>query len=236
MGLSELRSESRDFESLLDNALLAKDLGGHSRALRLYQQALDAAPETLPSSTLASILESINDLKSTLESWKENLNQLRTSVELYRRNSEARLELGSLLISYGRDTQAIQRLRAALALVETADPWCRAGCFERTGYLHFWRGEYQEAFDWFDKAAGIEPGEEGVAPRVIRAELERKILTACQLGWKAEARDLAASYVEQHGRVSRPVRKALKRIDVDADAIYIEKSIRSCEGRKEKSA
>lgn len=223
MGLSELRSESRDFESLLDNALLAKDLGGHNSALQLYQRALDAAPEALPSSTLASILESMNDLQSTLESWKENLNQLRTNVDLYPRNPVARLELGSLLISYGRDTQAIQHLRAALALVKTADPWCRAGCFERTGYLHFWQEEYQEAFDWFDKAAGTEPGQDPVAPRVIRAALERKILTACHLGWEAEVQDLAASYVEQHGRISRPIRKVLKSVGVDADAIYIEK-------------
>lgn len=223
MGLSELRRESRDFESLLDDALLVKELGGHSRALQLYQLALDSAPEALPSSTLASILESMNDLQTKLEAWKENLNQLRTNVDLYPQNPVARLELGSLLISFGRNAQAIQHLRAALALVETADPWCRAGCFERTGYLHFSREEYQEAFDWFDKAAGIEPGQDPVAPRVIRAALERKTLTACHLGRKAEARDLAASYMERHGRVSKPVRKALKRIGVDADAIYIEK-------------
>lgn len=216
-------TEAGVFDSLLDDAGLAEDWGEHCPALQLYQQLLEAAPEDLSSSALASILETIDGLQRALESWRDNVNRARTDVLFSPLNPVARLELGSLLISFGRNAEAIQHFRAAMPLLETVDPWCRAGCFERTACYHFRQGEYCQAHDWFDKATKVEAGNDPVAPRAIRAALERKALTCCRLGWESEARGLASSYVSTYGRLSRPVRKALQKLNVDADAMFIAK-------------
>lgn len=223
MELLQSETGTGAFDSLLDDASLAEEWGEHSRALQLYRHALEAAPESLTSSTLASILETIDGLQGVLESWRDNVERARMDVVFSPLNPVVRLELGSLLISFGCDAEAIHHFRAAMPLLGTVDPWCRAGCFERTACYHFRRGEYHQAHDWFDKATKVEPGDDPVVLRVIRAALERKVLTCCRLGWESEARNLATSYVVNYGRFSRPVRKALQKLNIDADTMFITK-------------
>jgi tetratricopeptide (TPR) repeat protein len=207
---------------LLYEARLAQDWCEYRRALDFYERALAAAPEDVPSSAIADILESVRRLRDAIRDCAQRVAGLRVVVAVAPQDPEARIGLGCSLTSLGRGEEAIQHFRAALPFLETLQPCCRVDCLHKTGWYHYRRSEYREALTWFERAAKVEPSDNLIAAVGVQGALRSKIRVYSKLGMQREARQEAEEYVAQYGRLPGPERDALQKLNIDADAMYVE--------------
>jgi tetratricopeptide (TPR) repeat protein len=73
---------AKEFDTLLDEAHLVADWGEEKRALQLYQQALEAAPENLSSAALADIFEAMIRLDDALKHGEHNISHARMNAAM----------------------------------------------------------------------------------------------------------------------------------------------------------
>src|SRR5208337_3295557 len=192
------------------------------RAFDFYQRALAEVPEDLSSEDLADIVEAIERLRAALTECAERLTHLQADVAVSRHDPDKRFRVGTVLACLGRSEEAIQHLRAALPFAESMLPCCRADLFHATGWYHFRRGECDQALEWFERAAGVKHEDPYHGPGVHRATLLSLLVVYAELGMKARAEDLARQFSANIGRVPWPEARILRKLDLDADAIYIE--------------
>jgi len=211
-----------NFDELLWEARISDKWGEYRRALDFYQRALVEAPERVSSKELADIVEAMGRLRGALAECAHRVGRLQSDVAASRHDPEKQFALGTALTFLGRAEEAIQHLRAALPFAESMLPCCRADLFCVTGWYHFRREEYQEALRWFERAAIVKPEDPFHGPAVHRAALLSLLLVYAELGMKAEAQKLAQEYTANIGRVPWPEARALRKLNINADAIYIE--------------
>lgn len=210
------------FDELLWEARMSDKWGEHRRALDFYQRALVKAPEGLSSEGLAEIVEAMERLRGALAECAERVRRLQSDVAASRHDPERRFALGTALTFLGRGEEAIQHLRAALPFAESMLPCCRADLFCVTGWYHFRRGEHSQALEWFERAASLKLEDPLHGPAVHRAPLLSLLLVYAELGKETEARELVPNYIVRYGRVPWPESRALRKLNIDADAIYIQ--------------
>jgi len=210
------------FDELILEARKSDKWGEHRRAFDFYQRALVEAPEDLSSKGLAEILEASARLRGALAEAAERASRLQSEVTASRYEPEKRFSLGTALSLLGRGEEAIQHLRAALPFADSMQSCCRADLFYVTGWYFFRRGEHHEAVEWFERAASVEQEEPFHGPAVHRAALLALLVVYAELGMKAEAQRLAREYITTVGRVPWPEARALLKLNIDADAIYVE--------------
>lgn len=217
-----LPTPSPSFDELIWEARTSDKWGEHRRAFDFYQRALVEAPEDLSSESLAEILEALERLRGVLAESAERASHLQSEVTAFRHNPEKRFSLGSVLTLLGRGEEAIQHLRAARPFADSMLPCCRADLFCVTGWYHFRRGEHHEALEWFERAASVQQEDPFHGPAVHRAALLSLLVVYAELGMKAEGQKLAQEYITTVGRVPWPEARALRKLNIDTDAMYVE--------------
>jgi len=210
------------FSAALEEARLAQYGGETKRALHFYQQALEAAPDDIDSETLADILESLHDAEQLLAQDEKSLPALRAAMEQDPMNSERRFSYANLLWKLGREEEAAAEYEVSLEHPESLCRHCLRDCWNNIGWSLYRREEYAKALSWFERAAKVKIA--GPMGDLCESSLafENMILVHVALTMREEAQKATADYISRFGRLPWPERHALRKLDIDADALYVQ--------------
>lgn len=215
------RANQDAFSGAGEEASLAEYAGEPKRALYYFRHALETAPEDIEVESLADILESLNEAQQALAHDEKSLPALRAAVEEEPANSEKRFRYAAVLWRLGREEEAAWECETALEHPESLCAQCLRDCFNHLGWYLYRNGEYAKALPWFEQAARVKtfhgPGEAIEFPLAY----ENIISVYAALAMTEEAERAAREYIARFGRLPWPERRALSRIEIDADALYI---------------
>jgi len=217
-----LKSDAQEFYFALDEARFAHYGKELRRAHYYYEQALKTAPEDVGSETLADIIQGLKEVKQSLACDEATLPRLRAAVEEDPVNSERRCYYADLLWRIGCEEEAARQLEAALEHPETLCQDCLRDCWNNLGWYLYRKGQYDKALPWLKRAAAVKK----IGPMGNTLEspypLENIIQVYVALNMAKDARDAAVHYIANLGRLRWPERRALRKVNIDADALYIE--------------
>jgi Tfp pilus assembly protein PilF len=219
---SVMKPSTEGFYQAWEEASLAQYGGEHKRAHYYFSQALELAPEDIDPEALADIIEGVNRAKDFLAEDEQAVQWLRATVEEDPKNSEKRFRYAGLLWKLGCEDDAGRELEAALEHPETLCRQCLRDCLNNLGWYLYRKGEYAKALPWFERAATIKdfapiPQERESAPAI-----ENMILAYVALKMAKEAEETTVNYIARFGRLPWPERRALAKLNINADALYIE--------------
>ena len=217
-----LKANVEEFYSAWEEARLAHYGDELRRAHYYYDQALKTAPEDVGPEILADILAGLKEVKESLARDEATLPRLRAAVEEDPVNSERRCRYASLLWRIGCEEEAAQQLEAALEHPETLCQDCLRDCWNNLGWYLYRKGEYAKALPWLERAAKVK--KIGPMGDILESPypIESIILVYVALNMAKEAREATINYIANFGRLPWPERRALRKLNIDADAIYIE--------------
>jgi tetratricopeptide (TPR) repeat protein len=217
-----MKPSREGFYQAWEEASLAQYGGEHKRAHYYFRQALQLAPEDIDPEALADIVEGTNRAKDFLAQDEQALPWLRAAVEGDPRNSEQRFRYALLLWKLGCEEEAAREYEAALEHPATLCQQCLRDCLNNLGWYLYRQGEYAKALPWFERAATIKK----FAPTSQELEsplaIENMILVYVALNMATEAGEATVDYIARFGRLPWPERRALLKLDINADALYIE--------------
>jgi tetratricopeptide (TPR) repeat protein len=216
------KANAGTFCAALEEARLARYGGEIKRAHYFYQQALEAAPEDIEAETLADILESLNDAEGFLARDEKALAGLRAAVEQDPNNSERRFSYASLLWKLGREQEAAAEYEASLEHPENLCQHCLRDCWNSIGWSLYRKEEYAKAFTWFERAAKVRIA--GPTGDLCESSLafENMILVYVALEMREVAHRATVEYISKFGRLPWPERHALRKLEIDADGLYVQ--------------
>jgi tetratricopeptide (TPR) repeat protein len=210
------------FYKVWEEACQAQYGGEPRRAHYFYHQALKAAPEDVEAEALADIFDSLKEVNQILAREEGRLPELKAAVEEDPSDSEARFRYANGLWKLGFEEEATKELEAVLEHPETICQNCLRDCWNNIGWSLFRKGEYAKALPWFERAAKVK----NVSPTGDLLDytlpLENLIESYVALNRTEDAMRAASDYVSRFGRLPWPERHALRRLNIDADAIYVE--------------
>ena len=99
---------------------------------------------------------------------------------------------------------------------------CFRDLWNNIGWYYFRQGNYREALRWFEQTYQVANSDEAFGKGNCALAIENKILCYSALGMSQEAEATAREYIRRYGRVPWPERRALTRLNLDADAMYVE--------------
>ncbi len=219
---SAVKASAEGFYEAREEASLARYWGEHNRAHYYYHQALQLAPEDIEPEPLAEVLEGMNRTKGCLAEDEQSLPRLQAVVEEDPRNSEQRFHYAVLLWRLGCEDEAAREFEAALEHPETLCRPCLRDCLNNLGWYLYRQGEYAKALPWFERAATIEDFAPIPQEREYALVVENMILVFVALKMAKEAGEAAVHYIVRFGRLPWPERRALAKLNINADALYIE--------------
>jgi tetratricopeptide (TPR) repeat protein len=210
------------FYASWEEACRAQYEGEPRRAHYFYHQALKAAPEDVEAEVLADIFDSLKEINRILAQDEGKLPGLRAAVESNSADSETRFRYASLLWKLGYEEEAEKQYGALLEHPEALCQDCWRDCLNNIGWLLYRRKEYAKALPWFERAAKVK----SVGPMGDMCQLplpfENIIQVYVALHRVEEAERAALDYISRFGRLSWPERHALRRLNIDADALYVQ--------------
>jgi Tfp pilus assembly protein PilF len=216
------KANAGTFCAALEEAHLAQYGGEVKRAHHFYQQALEGAPEDVEPETLADILESLNEAERFLAQDEKALPALRAAVEQDPDNSERRFSYANLLWRLGHEDEAAREYEASLEHPETLCRQCLRDCWNNIGWSLYRKEEYAKALPWFERAARVKsPGLMGDVCE-LPLPFENIIQVYVALHMVEEARSATLDYVSRFGRLPWPECHALRKLNIDADALYVQ--------------
>jgi tetratricopeptide (TPR) repeat protein len=128
---------------------------------------------------------------------------------------EPRYWLAFTLKRAGRSEEALEEYRT---VVRT--PGCPIDCLNEIGWAYYRSGSYQDARRCFERARI--PDDLPIRPfSDLMLTLENRMLVYGQLGLRKQAEETAREFVRRYGRIEYPERRALAKVGIDADAIYL---------------
>jgi tetratricopeptide (TPR) repeat protein len=155
------------------------------------------------------LLELVRDAESSLPSHRE-------AVERKPFDWNTRYWLAFALKRAGRSEEAMEEY---FAVART--PSCPLDCLNEIGWGYYRKERYEDARRCFDRATI--PDDLPIRPfSDLALTLENKMLVCGQLGLRRQAEEAAREYVRRYGRIDYPERRALAKISIDTDAIYLE--------------
>ena len=210
------------FYSAWEEACKAQYGGEAKRAHYYYHEALKAAPEDIEPQALADIFDSLKEVNRTLAQDEEGVRQLQAAMEVDPDNSEKRFRFASLLWKVGREEDAVKEYETVLERPETLCRESLRDCWNNIGWALYRKGAYARALLWFERAAKVKSVD--LAGDMIESTLplENIIQVYVALNMKSEAIKATEDYVSRFGRLPWPERHALRKLNVDADAIYVQ--------------
>jgi tetratricopeptide (TPR) repeat protein len=215
------KTNAGTFCAALGEARLARYGGEIKRAHYFYQQALEAAPEDIDTETLADILESLCDAERLLAQDEKSLPTVRAAVEHDPIDSERRFSYANLLWRLGREEEAAVEYEASLEHPETLCQHCLRDCWNNIGWSLYRKEEYARALTWFERAGKVRIA--GPTGDLCESSLpfENMILVYVALKMREEAHKATVGYISRFGRLPWPERHALRKLSIDADALYV---------------
>ena len=127
-----------------------------------------------------------------------------------------------LLWKLGCEDEAAGQYEAALDHPETLCRQCLRDCLNNLGWCLYRKEEFAKALPWFERAATIKDFAPFSQERESALAIENIILVLVALNMAKEAGETAAHYIAHFGRLPWPERRALARLNINADALYIE--------------
>lgn len=225
-GAADTREELYE---LIGDARISGAWNEYQRAYALYQRALEECPKGIESSVLADIFEGMEDMERAIEETGHKLPELQTAVQADPDDAEKRFRLALALSRVGQEKEAFAEYEAALRNPADLCQDCFRDLWNNIGWYYYRRGRYQEALKWFDQFCKVADVQEKLGHGDARLGLENKVLAYCALKMEREAEATANEYVRRYGRFRWPERRALAKLKIDADAMYVER----CQSDKE---
>ena len=219
---SVMSPNTERFYEAWEEASLAQYGGEHKRAHYYFRQALELAPEDIEPEALAEVIEGMNRVKELLTEDEQALQWLRATVQEDPKNSEKRFRYAGLLWKLGCEDEAAREVEAALEHPETLCRQCLRDCWNNLGWYLYRKGEYAKALPWLERAATIRDFTPNLQEREYALVIENMILVYVALNMVKEAGEAAAHYIATFGRLPWPERRALAKLKINADALYIE--------------
>ena len=168
------------------------------------------------------IIEGMNRAKGCLAEDEQAPPRLQAALEENPRNSEQRFRYALLLWKLGCEEEAAREYKAALEHPESLCRQCFRDCWNNIGWYLYRQGEYVKALPWFERAATIR-NSVPILPELESAlALENMILVYVALNMAKEAGEATVNYSARFGRLPWPERRALLKLSINADALYIE--------------
>jgi len=180
---------------------------------------LDRAWAQLPreagSSNRVEIVEQRKRLLELVRDAERSLPLHREAAERKPFDWNPRYWLAFALKRAGRIEEALEEYRA---VVRTTG--CPLDCLNEIGWAYYRMERYEHARRCFERARI--PDDLPIRPfSDFMLTLENRMLVYGRLGHRKQAVEVAREYVRRYGRVEYPERRALARIGIDADAIYL---------------
>jgi len=217
-----VRANAEGFYSAWEEACLAQYGGEPKRAHYYYNQALKTAPEDVGAEALADIFDSLKEVNRILAEDEGRLPGLRMAVEADPSDSETRFKYASLLWKLGYEDEAAKEYEVVLEHPETICSECLRDCWNNIGWSLYRKQEYARSLQWFERAAKVK----SVGPKGELSDytlpLENMIQVYVALQRTVDAIKATIDYVSRFGRLPWPERNALRNLNIDADALYVE--------------
>jgi tetratricopeptide (TPR) repeat protein len=173
-------------------------------------------PRNAGSSIRAVLLEHREKLLVMRDDAENNLAAHRAAVEAQPTNWEHRYWLAFTLRCAGRNEEALEEY-----LTVAPTPGCPHDCLNEIGWCYYRKGMYEEARRSFERTkVQDDPIPFRHFSNLLRT-LENKMLVYGQLGLHEQAKQVAEEYIRRYGRVDYPERRALGKLGIDADAMYV---------------
>jgi tetratricopeptide (TPR) repeat protein len=132
------------------------------------------------------------------------------------------LQYANLLWRLGREEEAAEEYEAALEHPGTLCQQCLHDCWNNIGWSLYRREEYAKALPWFERAAKVK----SVGPMGDLFEsalpFENIIQVYVALHMPEEAVEAIVDYISRFGRLPWPERHVLRKLNIDADALYVQ--------------
>jgi len=215
--------DTATFYDLWEEARLCQHWLEDKRALDLYRQLLECAAPKLTTEGHADILEAMRILREALEETERYLPAQQAAVQANPEDPEKHFYLGFTLIRLGRYEEALVEFQAALRNPEALCRHCYHNCWINIGWYYYRRERYGEALQWFERAYQLEDSDNPLLHYDHALALENKLLANVALGRRQEAEANAREYISRFGRLPWPERRALGKLGIDADAIYLDR-------------
>ncbi len=220
--LSVMNPSPEEFYEAWEEARLARYWREYGRADYFYHETLKLAPEDIKPESLAEVIEGMNQVQACLTEDQQALPYLRAVVREDPANSEKRFRLANTLWRLGCEEEAAREYEAALEHPEALCPECFRDCWNNIGWCLYRREEYAKALPCFERAAKIRSFSPTLQVSQSARLYENLMLVYVALAKQKEARGTTVDYISHFGRVPWPERHALRKLNIDADALYIE--------------
>lgn len=207
---------------LLNDAQTSNFWGEYARAAALYRRVLEQANQDADSTALAEILEGLQRMLRAIEETESELPSLRAAVEAEPEDPEKHFHLALKLTALGREEEALKEYKTALENPEGLCAECFKDLWNNIGWYYFRQGEYQEALKWFDQTYVVANSDEAFGKGNCALAMENRMLAYAELGMRQEAENIVREYISRYGRIPWPARRALSKLRLDADAVYVE--------------
>ena len=173
-------------------------------------------PREADNSDRVEIVEQRTRLLELVRDAERSLPLHRDAVERKPFDWNPRYWLAFALKRAGRNEEALEEYRAVAQI-----PDCPLDCLNEIGWGRYRKGNYEEARRCFERARA----EDDLPVRQLSdlmLALENRMLVYGQLGLRRKAEEVAREYVCRYGRGQYPKCRALAKIGIDADKIYLE--------------
>ena len=217
-------NETKQFYALLNEARETFCGEEYARAYRLYEQALAQIPKGQSSSVLAEIEEYRKKLQVILSDAAKALPEHEAKVRADPNNADKRSWYTSWLDRMGLEEEVYAQCQTILKSPGGGEH--ELECWNLIGWYYYRRAKYREALTWLERVKPRSGVHEHVAMYVEKVEyckaLEARMLVYAELGMTREACETVRDYIPRYGRVPGRERRALQKLKIDADAMYIE--------------
>jgi tetratricopeptide (TPR) repeat protein len=214
---AELKSR-RDFGDLMEEAWEAFYTGSarldYGYPIPYLDRVWAQLPQEAGNSVRAVLVEKKEELVKFVRDAENSLPSHRASVERNPSCWEPRYWLAFTLKRAGRYQEALEEYLTVAQITGCPD------CLNDIGWCLYRKGRYEDARRYFERAKfeydiPVPP----FSGRMLA--LENRMLVYSQLGLRKQAAEAGKEYVSRYGRIGYPERRALAKIGIDADAIYL---------------
>jgi tetratricopeptide (TPR) repeat protein len=182
-----------------------------------FDHAWAQLPRNADSSVRAGIVEHRQRLLVLRDEAESSLAAHRAAVQAQPTNWEHRYWFAFALRRAGRNEEALEEY---LTVAQT--PGSPHDCLNEIGWCYYRKTMYEEARKCFERTkVQNDPIPFRHFSDLMRT-LENRMLVYGQLGLRKQAEETVTEYVRRYGRIGYPERRALDKLGIDADAIYVD--------------
>ncbi len=230
--LNELisRVAQEDMEDPLLEIRFLRHSGATVQCLNLARAVLALCCEDSPLPLVADLIETIEECDAKLLAFREELPRLRDALHQDPENGPNLARIGVVLFALDDRENALSAFTAALERRATLCIHWERDCLNNIGWDHYQRGEYEQALGWFQHACRLNLPEtgnlfevpaEGSAEPPYRLALENVLLTLARMGRLGDATARLQEYHSHFGRLPDYEARALEKLGLQPDVIYM---------------